>query len=279
MVADTSETPESGEKNGGRNDRISPLKRPGVRIVLLLIVAAVLIGGIVWFVRYQNYGRYQQSTDDAYLQADGMTVSPKVGGYVEQVLVSDNQVVKAGQPLVRIDARDYQARAAQSQAQIDVARANAAGIEAQIDEQQATIAQARAELASAQADAAFAAGEVARYAPLAESGAETRERLSTLRNQAKQANSRVSAARAALTSAERRVGTFRAQVRQALAQGEGARAQLDAANTDLGATMIRASIDGRVGDKTVRLGQFVQPATRMMTIVPVDKLYIEANFK
>ncbi|MGF7147945.1 membrane fusion protein (multidrug efflux system) [Sphingomonas zeicaulis] len=278
MVADTSGKPESGE-NGGQTGRVSPLKRPVVRIVLLLIVVAILLGGVLWFIRYQSYGKYQESTNDAYLQADGVTVSPKVGGYVEQVLVADNQIVKAGQPLVRIDARDYRAQAAQSQAQIDVARANAAGIEAQIDEQQATIAQARAELSSAQADAAFAAGEVTRYTPLAESGAETRERLSTLRNQSKQANSRVAAARAALTSAERRVGTLRAQVRQALAQGEGARAQLDAANTDLGATIIRASVDGRVGDKTVRLGQFVQPATRMMTIVPVDKIYITANFK
>ena len=87
------------------------------------------------------------------------------------------------------------------------------------------------------------------------------------------------AARAALVAAQRRVGTLNAQVRQAQAQGEGARAQLDAARTNLGATMIRAAIDGRVGAKTVRQGQFVPAATKLMTVVPVNDLYIEANFK
>ena len=87
------------------------------------------------------------------------------------------------------------------------------------------------------------------------------------------------AAEAALASAERRVGTLQAQVKQALAQGEGARAQLAAANTNVGATLIRAAIDGRVGNKTVRQGQFVQAATRLMTLVPMQGLYIDANFK
>ncbi|MFT3978741.1 MAG: HlyD family secretion protein, partial [Sphingomonas bacterium] len=155
----------------------------------------------------------------------------------------------------------------------------AAGVEAQISEQQAAIVRARADLAAARADAAFARNEVARYQPLAATGAETRERLSQLRNQATQADAKVAAAQAALTSAERRVGTLRAQVKQALAQGEGAKAQLAAASTNVGATLIRAAIDGRIGNKTVRQGQFVQAATRLMTLVPVKDLYITANFK
>ncbi|MCW6531401.1 HlyD family secretion protein [Sphingomonas sp. MMSM20] len=259
--------------------RPSPLKNPRVRRVLLIVAVIAVVAGIAGFVRYESYGKYQQSTNDAYVQADGVTVSPKVAGYVDKVFVAENQPVKAGDPLVQIDARDYHAQAAQSQAQIDVAEANATGVQAQIGEQQAAITRARADLAAARTDAAYAHSEVARYQPLAASGAETRERLSQLRNQATQADAKVAAAQAALVSAERRIGTLNAQVKQARAQGEGARAQLAAAETNLGATLIRAAIDGRVGSKTVRQGQYVQAATRLMTLVPVKDLYITANFK
>lgn len=257
----------------------SPLKNPRVRIVLLLVLAIAVIGGVLWYVRYQSVGKFMQGTDDAYVQADAVTISPKVSGYVDQVFVADNQQVKAGQPLLRIDARDYRAQAAQVEAQIDVARANAEGVRAQIREQQAAITKASADLAAARSDAAFAHSEVARYQPLAASGAETRERLSQLQNQARQADAQVASAQAALTSAQRRVGTLQAQVQQAQAQGEASRAQLAAANVNLGATVLRASIDGRVGDKTVRIGQYVQAGTRLMSIVPVKQLYVTANFK
>ncbi|MCW6536843.1 HlyD family secretion protein [Sphingomonas lycopersici] len=259
--------------------RPSPLKNPRVRRVLLIVAVIAVVAGIAGFMRYESYGKYQQSTNDAYVQADGVTVSPKVAGYVDKVFVAENQPVKAGDPLVQIDARDYHAQAAQSQAQIDVAEANATGVQAQIGEQQAAITRTRADLAAARTDAAYAHSEVARYQPLAASGAETRERLSQLRNQATQADAKVAAAQAALVSAERRIGTLNAQVKQARAQGEGARAQLAAAETNLGATLIRAAIDGRVGSKTVRQGQYVQAATRLMTLVPVKDLYITANFK
>ena len=189
------------------------------------------------------------------------------------------RTVKAGQPLLQIDARDYRAQTAQFSAQIDVAHANADGVRAQIREQQAAIAQSQADLAAARNDAAFANAEVTRYEPLAASGAETGERVSQLRSQARQANAKVAGAEAALHSAQRRVGTLQAQVVEALSQGEAAQAQLSAANVNLGSTLIRASIDGRVGDKTVRVGQFVQPATRMMSIVPVRQIYVTANFK
>ncbi|WP_375195232.1 HlyD family secretion protein [Sphingobium sp.] len=259
--------------------RSSPLKSPRARLILLIVALALIVSGVLWFIRFETFGKYQESTNDAYIQADSITVAPKVAGYVDRVFVKDNQDVKAGQPLALIDPRDYRAQAAQSVAQIDVAKANAAGVVAQIAEQRAAIDQAQAQLAAAEADAAFAASEVDRYRPLAASGAETRERLSQLRNQAEQARAKAAAARATLTSAQKRVATLDAQRQQALAQGEAARAQLSAANTDVEATVLRAAIDGRIGDKSVQQGQFVQAATRLMTLVPVNSLYIEANFK
>ncbi len=275
---DRSESNEA-EAAEGTPAKPSPLKNPRVRIILLLVLAAAVIGGGLWYVRYQSVGKFMQGTDDAYIQADAVTISPKVSGYVDKVFVADNQQVKAGDPLLRIDARDYRAQAAQVEAQIDVARANAEGVRAQIREQQAAIDKARSDLAAARSDAAFANAEVVRYQPLAASGAETREKLSQLINQARQADAQVAAANAALVSATRRVGTLQAQVQQAQAQGQASRAQLEAANVNVGATIIRASIDGRVGDKTVRIGQFVQAGTRLMSVVPVQQLYVEANFK
>lgn len=249
------------------------------RKIFIAVIAVTVIAGIAWYAEHSIYGKYQQSTNDAYIQADSIIVSPKVSGYIEKVLVEDNQLVKAGQPLVEIDARDYRAQTAQNQAQIDVAQASAAGIQAQIREQRSTIAQAQAQLAAAQADADFANSEVSRYQPLAQSGAETKERLSQLRNQAAQARAKLASARAALTSAQDRIGTLQAQVKQAEAQGEAARAGLAAASTNLQSTLLRATIDGKIGNKTVRQGQFVQPATRLMSLVPTGQLYITANFK
>jgi membrane fusion protein (multidrug efflux system) len=263
-------------------DKQAP-KRKGLsvraKLILLVIGVVVLVALAIWFVHYETRGKYLASTDDAYIRADAVTVSPKVSGYVEQVFVGDNQDVKAGTPLVRIDPRDYKAQTAQYQAQIDVAQANADNVRAGIREQQAAIDQARAQLASSRADAAFAAGQVARYAPLAASGAETQEKLTTLRNQATQSARTADAQSAALAEAERRIGSLQAQVRQAQAQGEAAQAQLAAADVNLGSTVVKASVDGRVGDKSVRVGQYVSSGTRMMSVVPLSAIYITANFK
>ena len=254
-------------------------KRKRAGMVVLTILAVAVIGGGLWFWRHETYGRFFQSTDNAYIQADTVTIAPKIGGYVERVLVAENQQVAVGQPLVEIDPREFRAQTAQIQAQIDLARTNAAGVRAQIQEQQAGVAQARAQLAAAQSTLAFARSEVVRYAPLAESGAEPRERLAQLRNQQQQAEAQLASARAALLAAERRTATLATQVDQALAQARGGEAQLQAAQVNLGSTVLRAPVAGRVASRTVQTGQLVQPGTRLLSVVPVERIYIEANFK
>ena len=260
-------------------DSASTPKRRRLGLILGTAAVIALIVGAFWFVRHQTYGKYQQSTEDAYLQADSVTVSARVSGYVSEVLVHENQDVKPGQPLLRIEAPDYPAQAAQGQAQINLASANAANAEALIGEQEAAIEQARAMLAAAQTKARFAAAEVARYAPLAATGAEPREKLATLRTQAAQAAQDVAAQRATTQGAERRIASLQAQIAQAKAQGQSARAQLEAAQRNVRDMVIRASVAGRVGDLSARVGQFVQPGLRLMSVVPVQQLYLEANFK
>ena len=262
-----------------QDEGVSVQKRRRLQLILGTPAVAVLVVGAIWFIRHQSYGKYQQSTEDAYLQADSVTVSARVSGYISQVLVHENQDVKAGQPLLRIEAPDYPSQAAQGQAQINLAAASAANAQAMIGEQEAAIEQARAALSTAQTKARFAASEVARYAPLAATGAEPAEKLATLRTQAAQAVQDVSAQQAALAGATRRIASLRAQVEQAKAQGQSARAQLEAAQRNVRDMVVVASVAGRVGDLTARVGQFVQPGLRLMSVVPVEQLYLEANFK
>ena len=257
----------------------SPLRRRNVRIGLAIGMFVVLGAIAAWFIYHQTTGRYFQSTDDAFIQADAVTVAPRVSGYVDEVFVTENQQVEAGQPLLQIDAREYRAQAAQANAQISLAAANAANVRAQIREQRAAVDRAQAQLDAALSDLGFARQEIARYEPLVESGAEPRERLAQLRNQLDQAQAQVATRRAEAVSARRRIGSLESQVDQARAQGEAGRAQLEATNVDVGSTMVRASSAGRIGSKSVEPGQFVQAGTRLMSIVPVRQLYIEANFK
>jgi membrane fusion protein (multidrug efflux system) len=267
-----------GKGKDGKS-QVSPEKSRKIKIGLAIFAVVALLAGGGWFAYHELVGKYYQETDDAYIQADAVTVSPKVGGYVEKVLVSDNQDVEAGQPLVRIDPRDYNAKTEQFRAQIDIARANADAVRAQIAEQESTVAQARAQLAAARQDADFASREAQRYAPLVALGAETEQSLAQRRNQAAQSAEKVAAQRAALANAEKHIGSLRAQVRQAEAQGESAEAQLKAASADLQSTTLTASVAGRIGNSTVRIGQFVQPGSRLMSVVPLSTLYISANYK
>ncbi|WCT74067.1 HlyD family secretion protein [Sphingomonas naphthae] len=277
-----SDEPEAPADETAPAEDAAPAKRKlsgRAKAILLGLVVVALVVGIVWFARYQAHGKFLEETNDARIRADAVTVSPRTGGYVAEVLVADNQDVRAGQPLVRIDPRTYRAQAAQADAQIAVAEAQADSARAQIREQQATIEQTRAQLAAARSKAAYDAAEVARYTPLVASGAETQQQLAQLRQSAAQSADEVRAQAAALEMQERRIASYQAQVRQGEAQGRAAVAQRAAADVDVGATLIRAAMAGRVGDKTVTVGQYAQPGTRLMSVVPLDKIYVIANFK
>jgi len=270
---------DASDTSGAEPERTSPPRSRKVRIVLLVVVLAAIAVGIWWYLDYESRGKYLQSTNDAFVQADSVVVAPKIGGYIDRVFVDENQTVRAGQPLALLDARDYRAQSSQIQAQIEASRATADTVRAQVGEQQAALSQAQAQLNAAQSDVAFASEQVARFEPLARTGAESRERLSQLRNQLRQAQAQAATRRAAVLAAQRRFGTLDAQIEQALSQARAGEAQLRAAEVNVQSTIIRSSIGGRVGDLAVRVGQFVQPGTRLMTVVPVDKIYVEANFK
>jgi len=249
--------------------------RTGLALLGALLLALALFAAIRWFV----HGRFIESTDDAYLRADLVTVAPRVSGYIDDIYVTANQNVRSGQPLLRIDVRSYRDALSQQTATVDARSADVKALERQIEQQRAAVAQSRAELEGARANAAFAQQEAERYKSLRDQGADTDERYAQALNERNQTQASALAAAASLRVAESQVATLESQRDQMQAQLEAARAGANTAKVNLDDTLIRASIDGRIGDDTARIGEFVQPGSRLMSIVPIREIYLVANFK
>jgi membrane fusion protein, multidrug efflux system len=250
------------------------------RLKLLGLSAAALAvcGGVAAYAYHQSYGRYFEETNNATIQADQVIVSSKLSGYVRAVPVADNQAVTAGTLLVEIDPTDYRTRLAAAEANIAAAQAAWTATEAAQDEARAAVDEALAKLRAAGANLAFAQREVVRYGPLAATGAEPAAVLSQLEANRDRASAEFAAARAGLAQIRRRVGSIGAQAAQNLAQAEAGRISKQAAENELAATRLTAPIAGRIAGQSVRVGQFVQPGMRLMTVVP-EAIYVVANFK
>ena len=251
-----------------------------VRKLLMTGAAIAALAGSAWYgFDYWTVGQYLVSTDDAYVQADNTTVAPKVSGYLHQVLVGDNERVRAGQVLARIDDRDFKVALDQAKADVAAAEASIVSKQAQLDVQQTVIAAAKATIDVDTAAKTFANQENKRYTDLAATG------FGSVQN-AQQAQSRNAGAEAAilrdtanLASAERQVDLLKAEIAQAVAASARASALQRQAELNLGYTTITAPIDGVVGNRSLRVGQFVQAGTQLMSVVPVEGAYVVANYK
>ena len=276
---DTANAPQQGQDQKPQDKTPGPLANPAVRLGLILGGAFILIAIIIFVSIWWIHGRFVQGTNDAYLQADQVTISPKIQGYVDKVLVADNQTVQAGQALVQIDGATYRATMDQQTATVAARQADIVAAQRQVTQQSAALDQARANLAGAQATAAYAGGEADRYKTLNAQGVETAAQAAQMVNQSHTAAAQARADAAAVHQAQLGIATQQAQVGQAQAQLKAAQAQVASAQININDTTLRASINGRIGDKQVRVGQFVQPGTRLMDVVPTQDLYLVANFK
>jgi membrane fusion protein (multidrug efflux system) len=238
-----------------------------------------LVAGTLSGARWYTTWRYVESTNNAYLRADQVAMAPRVSGQVAEILVGDNEQVAAGQPLVRIDARRYEMAVGQAKATVEARTADVAKSEADLAQQDAIIAQAVADVDNAKATSDLASREFDRSAQLASRGYATQQKSEQTESALAQAKSAAALKQAVLDAARGKVAALKADLAQAKAQLAGARETLAQAEIDLSDTVLRSSITGRVGDRTVQLGQFVQPGTRLLTVVPTDQLYLVANFK
>ncbi|MGE5271517.1 MAG: HlyD family secretion protein [Thiohalocapsa sp.] len=248
-------------------------------MALLIVVAVVLVlaGGIGWY--WWTSWRFQQSTDDAYIQSDISIISPKVEGYLKEVRVEDNQPVTEGQVLFVIDDRDFAAKVAQAEAAVATEEAAVDTYDSRMDLQRSMIAQSTAEVASAEADQVRAERDYRRYQQLAATDFASRQRLETAEADSRKATAAVTQKRAALAAAKDQLNVLRAQRNEEKAKRQQARANLQLAQIDLDSTVIRASVAGVAGNKAGRVGQYVKPGTQLLSLVPLPQVYVTANFK
>ncbi|CAM0999663.1 HlyD family secretion protein [Rhodanobacter sp. Root179] len=253
------------------------------------VALVVALAGAWWIAAPKR----SVSTDNAYLQADSSVVAPKVRGLVAAVLVQHDQRVHRGDPLLRIDAEEFDARVASATANLQSARASVAAAKAALialDAQErlagSNMRAAQTSIRSSDAQQKQAEADRQRYDALIASGAVSRSAAEQFRTAAitAQANAEHSRAQFAVSrDAASVTHASRLALQAGLAQAEAgvatAKAALELARQDQANTLIRAPIDGVVGDRQVEPGDYVQPGSRLLTVVPLDALYVIANFK
>jgi membrane fusion protein (multidrug efflux system) len=255
-------------------------KKAGFKQLLMATAAiAVLASASLYGWDYWTVGRFLVSTDDAYVKADNTTVAPKVSGYLREVLVGDNERVQGGQVLARIDDRDFTVALDQARADVAAAEAAIASRQAQLDVQQAVINAAKATLDVDTASATFAKQENKRYTDLAATGYGSVQNAQSAQSRDAGALAAIERDKANLASALKQVELLTAEVNQAVAAAARANALQRQAELNLSYTAIVAPIDGVVGNRTLRAGQYVQAGTQLMSLVPASGAYVIANFK
>jgi membrane fusion protein (multidrug efflux system) len=254
-----------------------PLPLPA-KVALGGLIATALMGA-TWAATHEEGAAADQTTDDAYVLADASTVAPRIAGQIAQVLVTDNQPVRKGQLLAVIDDRDFKVALASAKAELHAAQANADSLRHQLARQSDVIAQAHA---TTQVDAAavmLSQANASRYRDLASDGSASRQEQqeATSRLAADEAASRRDSASHGATRAQ--LPILRAQIEEAQAAVARASAAVDAAALNLSYTQIRAPVDGVIGQRTLRVGNYVQSGTALMAVVPVALAYIEARYR
>ena len=242
--------------------------------VLAALAAATYFGNYWWTV-----GRFTVSTDDAYVGAKSTTLAAKIPGYIAALEVDDNQRVRAGDVIARIDDGDYQLAVKTARDKVATQQATIERIGKQIAAQQATVDLAKAQLASAQAAATRMQLELTRQQALATREFASRQTLEQAQANRDQAVAAVDAAQATLQSAAANVDVLKLQQQEAARTLEELNTALAKAERDLSFAVIRAPFDGVVGNRAVQTGDYVQPGQRLASLVPLDGVYIDANFK
>lgn len=262
----------------GADRKVGPGKI-STRVIAALAVAALVVAGSVEGSRYWKVGRFVESTEDAYVKADSTITAPKVSGYISEVSVDDNQSVKAGQLLARIDDHDLRTALDGATANVAAAAAAVAHLDAQIAAQASLIRQADAGVAAAAASLSLSQRNDARRQTMAQIGYGSVEQADNASTSAKEGRANLDRLQAAALTARDQVAILKTERQLAQAQLLGSEAARHQAELNLSYADIVAPIDGTVAARTVRMGQYVQAGTQLMAIVPLKHVYVIANFK
>jgi membrane fusion protein, multidrug efflux system len=255
----------------------------GKRAIKRGVLALLLLAGAAYAAdygyQYWAISRFTETTENAYVKADFTAIAPKVSGYIKDVLVKDNETVREGQVLARIDDRDFQAALSQAKADVKAGDAAIANIDSQIALQESLIVQATAAVNASKASFKYAYSEAARAAILIASGAGSQSRVEQSHSLREQASAAVERDEAGLVAARNKVPVLQTQRDQAVAQRDRAAAVLRQAELNLSYTEIVSAVSGTVGARSIRVGQLVAAGTQLMAVVPLDAVYVVANYK
>jgi membrane fusion protein, multidrug efflux system len=272
---------QSQQKDEKSNERLTqevdklPAPLPRWPFVVVGLVVAIF-AAVVLYIIFRP--RPDVRTADAYVMVHYATVAPRISGQVATVPVDDNDVVKTGQVLATLDPRDNETALASAEAAVARDRSQLDEISATVSRQPSIIAEQQAAIASARAKLAFAQADARRYGNLAGTGAGTTREHQQADSTLQQGQASLDSAEASLDAARRQLDVLKAQRSAAEAAVRADEAQFEQAKLNLSYTQIRAPIDGMVGERSVQVGNYVGPGTTLMTVVPLDQVYIEANY-
>jgi membrane fusion protein (multidrug efflux system) len=257
-----------------------PRSLRAVKLALLGAVLLVAVGAAGTFgYRWWTVGRFIEATDDAYVGAHNTTLAAKVAGYVSTIAVEDNSRVRAGDVIATIDDGDFRLAVDAARDKVATQQATVDRIGQQVIAQRASVDQAKAQLTSAQAAATRTRLELDRQQSLAQRDFASRQTLEQAQSNRDQAVAGVQSGQAAVDAAAANVDVLKAQQQEAVRALDELRTALAKAERDFSFTVIRAPVDGVIGNRAVQTGDFVQTGQRLASLVPLDEVYVDANFK
>ncbi|WP_271411692.1 HlyD family secretion protein [Pseudomonas sp. Q1-7] len=247
------------------------------RLFVFITLVALVIAAL--FAHWLLIGRFVETTDNAYVQGEITRISSQLGARIEEVLVSDNQPVNKGDLLVRLEADDFKLALARARAQLETREAELAQAQSKLVQQSSLIAASQAEVAASQATLGRAQIDLSRAQTLRKPGYISEERVTTLSADSRVARSQVAKAEADLKAQRQQVDALNAEIKRLEAQIANARAEVAQAELNLGRTEIRSPVDGRVGQRAARNGQYIQVGAHLLSLVPDADIWVQANFK
>jgi membrane fusion protein (multidrug efflux system) len=257
-------------------------KKPGLTLkrLLLLVLLAVALVLAVWFgIHWWTVGRFIESTDDAYIGGDVTVIGPKVAGYITELKVVDNQLVHAGDLLVKIDDRDYVAALNKAEGAVAAQEALLANLDATEQLQYAVIGQAKASIDASNAETVRSRDDQTRYQKLVSQQAVSVESAQRADATFKTAQANTAKAQASMLATQRQIAVIDTQKLQAKAALKQATAERDLAQLNVGYTELRAPVDGVIGNRRARVGAYAAAGSQLLSVVPVSGLWVDANFK
>lgn len=249
------------------------------RLLILVVLAAALVLAVLFSVHWWTVGRFIESTDDAYIGGDVTVIGPKVAGYITELKVTDNQLVHAGDLLVKIDDRDYVAALNKTEGAVAAQEALLANLDATEQLQYAVIGQAKASIDATTAETVRSREDQSRYQKLVSQQAVSVESAQRADATFKTAQANGAKAQASMVATQRQIAVIDTQKLQARAALKQAKAERDIAQLNVGYTELRAPVDGVIGNRRARVGAFASAGSQLLSVVPVSGLWVDANFK